>query len=341
MLRRLWYAFGVFLAVIVLGTAGYVVVEGWDVFDALYMTVITMGGVGFREVHPLSASGMVWTMLLIFSGVGALGFAVVTVTDFMVEGHFSGLLEGRRMEKRIAAMSGHHVVAGLGRVGSVVAEEFAAQGVPFVVIEQGDAALAHARENDWACVVGDATEEEVLRSAGLACARSLTAALDSDAANLFVTLTAREMNETLLIVARSTTPSAESKLLRAGANRVITPTEIGGRRMAAMVLRPMVADYLDIVTRGDGIELKLEQIALSEDDPFVGLSIADAHIRSTTGVFVLAVHGADGRVNTNPEPETVLVAGDRLIVLGTEQQLRSFAVRACSEPGVCYPDNRS
>lgn len=341
MTRRLFIAFGVFAAVLIGGALGYMLLEHWGIFDALYMTVITMGGVGFGEVHPLDASGRLWTMLVIVAGVGALGFAVVTVTDFMVEGHFSGFLEGRRMDKQRAALNGHHIVAGLGRVGSVVAEEFAERGVPFVVIDLEGPAIDHAREAGWVFVQGDASEEQVLRSAGIDRAASLTAALDTDASNLFVTLTAKGIKPDLFVVARATTPSAEAKLVRAGADRVITPTEIGGRRMAAMVLRPMVADYLDIVTRGDGIELKLEQIELASDDPFVGLTISAAHIRSTTGVFVLAVYGADGGVSTNPHPETVLRAGDRLVVLGTEEQLRAFAVRACAEPGVCYPDYRS
>jgi voltage-gated potassium channel len=253
MTRRLGYAFAVFAAVIVLGSLGYVAIAGWGLFDALYMTVITMGGVGYREVHPLTPAGQLWTMLVIFSGVGALGYAVVTVTDFMVEGHFSGLLEGRRMDRLIAGMTGHHVVAGLGRVGTVVGDEFEAAGVPFVVIDADDAAIAHAKEKGWAWVKGDATEETTLREAGIERARSLTAALDSDAANVFVTLTARGLSRDLMVVARATTPSAESKLLRSGADRVITPTEIGGRRMAAMVMKPMVVDFLDVVTHGHEI----------------------------------------------------------------------------------------
>jgi voltage-gated potassium channel len=330
MLRRLWQAVAVFAGVTVLGTLGYVLLEGWSPFDALYMTVITMGSVGFREVHALSVVGQVWTMLVIVAGVGALGFAVVTVTDFMVEGHFAGLVEGRRMQKRIARMDRHHVIAGMGRVGSVVAEEYAAKGVDFVVVDNTPAAIEHAREHEWAYVDGDATEEEVLREAGIERAASLMAALDGDAANLFVTLTARGLNPELFIVARAALPSAESRLQRAGADRVITPTEIGGRRMAAMVLRPTVADYLDVVTRGGGLEFKLEQITLSEDDSFTGLSIGAAHIKSCTGVYVLAIHSADGGVNSNPARDTVLAAGDRLVVLGTEAQLREFHTRACA-----------
>jgi len=339
MLRRLVYALSVFVGVMVLGTIGYVVL-GWPALDALYMTVITMGGVGYREVYPLTQTGQVWTMLVIVSGVGALGFAVITVTDFMVEGHFSGLLEGKRMDKRIAGMSGHNLIAGLGRVGSVVAEEFASQSCSFVVMDTDDDALALARARDWAFVRGDATEESTLKAAGIERARSLTAALDSDADNVFVVLTARGISSDLFIVSRATTPSAEDKLRRSGADRVITPTEIGGRRMASMVMRPRVVDFLDIVTDGQRTELKLEEISLSAGDPFVGMTIADAHIRSTTGAYVLAIHGADGSVNSNPSSETVMQGGDRLVVLGSDDQLRTLAEGACTDAEVCYPRRR-
>ncbi len=340
MVRRLIYALSVFVAVVVIGTAGYMVLAHWNLLDALYMTVITMGGVGYREVHPLTQGGQLWTMLVIVSGVGALGFAVITVTDFMVEGHFSGILEGRRMDKRIAGMSGHHVVAGLGRVGSVVGDEFDAQKVPFVVIDTDEAAVARAQERGWAWIRGDATEESTLKEAGIERARSLTAALDGDAANVFVILTARGLSPDLFIVARATTPSAEDKMRRSGADRVITPTEIGGRRMASMVMRPRVVDFLDVVSGGQRTEFKLEEITLGAGDPYVGITIADAHIRSQTGAYVLAIHAADDSVNSNPASETVMRAGDRLVVLGSDEQLRALANRACTDANVCYPQGR-
>jgi voltage-gated potassium channel len=339
MLRRLVYALSVFLAVVVVGTLGYVVIAGWPLLDALYMTVITMGGVGYREVYPLTQAGQIWTMLVIVSGVGALGFAVITVTDFMVEGHFSGILEGRRMDKRIAGLTGHNVVAGLGRVGRVVAEEFAAHGAPFVVIDASEDALSCAREKGWAWIHGDATEEATLRLAGIDRASSLVTALDTDAANVFVTLTARGIAPGVLVVARATTPSAEDKLRRSGADRVITPTEIGGRRMASMVMRPRVVDFLDVVAGGQRTELKMEEITLSAGDPYVGATIADAHIRSQTGAYILAIHGVDGSVNSNPDSATLMRDGDRLVVLGSDDQLRVLAGRACTDAAVCYPQS--
>jgi voltage-gated potassium channel len=333
--RRLAYAFAVLGSILVVGTVGYMVIEGWDFADAVYMTVITVGTVGFSEVHTLSEGGRVFTMGLIIVGFGAIVFALGTIIDFMVEGHFSGLLEGRRMDKRIAGMNGHHVVAGLGRVGSTVAEEYAARGVSFVVIDLSDEALARARERGWAFLKGDASAEETLLASGIMRARSLVTALDTDADNLFVTLTARGMNPALFIVARSTVEAAEPKLRRAGADRVITPTEIGGRRMAAMVLQPVVSEYLDVVTRGEALQFKLEEILLGESDPYTGRSIGDSRIRAETGAYILAVHRAGGTVNTNPSPDLVLESGDRLVAIGTEEQLALLAGKACHSPEAC------
>lgn len=340
MVRRLFYTVLVFVAVLLIGTLGYVVLSGWDAFDALYMTAITMGGVGYREIHPLDAAGRIWTILVIFGGVGALGFTVITVTDFMIEGHFTGLLEGRRMRHRIDGMKGHHIIAGLGRVGFVVAEELEQHGREFVVIDVDDEALARSTERGWASIKGNATEEETLREAGITRADGLIAALDNDASNVFVTLTARGMAPDAIIVARATSPSAESKLIRSGANRVITPTEIGGRRMAAMVTRPDVVDYLDVVSGGAGLEVKLEQITLSEGDPYVGFTIGQAHIRSATGAYVLAVRHADGSVDRNPDPSLEMQADDTLVILGSEEQLRAVAGRGCADAEVCYPRQR-
>lgn len=335
MVRRVAYAFAVLGAVLGVGTLGYMAIERWPFLDSLYMTVITVGAVGFGEVHGLSVGGRIFTMALIIIGFGAILFALGTIVDFMVEGHFSGLLEGRRMDKRIAAMSGHHVVAGLGRVGSTVAEEFDERGTPFVAIDASEDALALARARGWAYVHGDASLEDTLTKAGLDRARSLVTALDTDADNLFVTLTARGMKPDLFIVARSTAASAEAKLRRAGADRVLTPTEIGGRRMAAMVLQPVVTEYLDVVTRGEAVQLKLEEILLGEGDPYAGRSIGESRIRTETGAFVLAVHHPGGAVDANPAPDLVLGTGDRLVAIGTEEQLAVLAGKACRSPQEC------
>lgn len=323
MLRRVGLAFGALAAVLVLGTAGYVAIEGWPWFDALYMTVITVGTVGFREVHELNRAGQIFTMVLILAGFGAVLFAFGTFVDFVVEGHLKGLLEGRRMGNRIKSLSGHHIVAGLGRVGSVVAQALADEGATFVVIESSEEAAAWAMEQGWLVLGADATDESTLIAAGIESAASLVTALDTDADNLFVAFSARALNPDVFIVARSSHQSSEEKLRRAGANRVMTPNVVGGRRMASMVLHPVVSDYLDLVTHGDDVEYRLQDIEIGAGSLFDGKSIREARVRDSTGAYVLAVQTPGGEVNTNPSPDTVMHARDRLVVLGTGAQIHA------------------
>jgi voltage-gated potassium channel len=327
--RRLLWALGILVAVITAGVIGYMAIEGWGLLDSLYMTVITVGTVGFREIHPLSRLGEAFTMTLILAGVGALGFALAQFVEFLLEGHLTGFLEGRRMEKRIAELSGHTIVAGYGRVGRVVARALADEGAAFAIVDSSAEALEAAHEVGWAFIDGDATEESVLLEAGIERAGSIVTALSADAENLFVTVTARALNPDIFIVARSSHESTEAKLVKAGANRTITPNVIGGRRMASMVLHPTVSDYLDIVTSGEGVEFRLQEIELTPTSPFVGKSIAASHIRERTGAQVVAVLHTDGRVDANPTAATVLQPGERLVVLGTPDQVAVLADVAC------------
>ncbi len=325
MLRRVRTAALLLLAVIITGTAGYALIEGWPFLDSLYMTVITIGTVGYREVAPLSDLGRVFTIFLIFAGVGSIAFSFGTIVEFMVEGHLTSLLEGRRMEKRVSALTGHHIVVGIGRVGSVVAKSLADEGVPFVVVDSCEECRVAAEEAGWLFVHGDATDEQVLLHAGVMRARGLVTAVDTDADNLFVSLTARTLNPSLYIIARSSSVTSEAKILRSGADRVITPNVIGGRRMAAMVLHPLVSDYLDIVTHGDEIEFRLDSMPIGSGSKLAGVTIRDARVRDLTGAYILAVRSEMGQINANPPSETVLGTGDELVVLGTRDQLAALA----------------
>lgn len=329
MTRRFIAALGILVGVFVVGTLGYMMIEGWSALDALYMTTITVGTVGFSEVHPLSSTGRMFTILLIVAGVGALGFAFGQLIEFVFEGRIQEIMEGRRMGRRLESLSGHTVVAGFGRVGAVVARTLADEGAQFVIIDLADEAEAEARESDWLFIRGDATEEWVLEQAGIHRAGSIVTALSADAENLFVTVTARGLNPDVFIVARSSHESTEAKLLKAGANRTITPNVIGGRRMASMVLHPTVSDYLDIVSSGDGVEFRLQEIELEPDSDYVGHSLAEARIREVTGAQVVAILKADGTVDANPSAASVLVAGERLVVLGTLDQVAVLAQKAC------------
>lgn len=324
MRRRLVIALALVVAVLIVGTVGYVVVERWSWLDALYMTVITVGTVGFREVQPLSDAGKVLTIVLVLGGVSAIAFAFATTLDFLLEGHLKGFLEEKRMNKLLAGLSQHHIVAGMGRVGSEVARSFAAEGVPFVVIDNCPDCVQRATAEGWPVLEADATEEAALRAAGIERASSLVTALDTDAANVFVALTARTLNPKLFIVARSSASSSEDKLMRAGADRVITPSVIGGIRMASMVLHPHVSQYVDLFDKAGG-EMRLEEVELAEDSPLVGRTLKDARITERTGVFVLAMRSRDGRVAATPASDTMLQAGTRMVVMGSVGQLEKLA----------------
>ena len=229
------------------------------------------------------------------------------------------------MNKQIDALSGHHIVAGIGRVGKVVAHEFADEKAPFVVVDSSEARIEQARAEGWLYVQGDATEEETLSAAGIGRAASLVTALDQDADNLFVSVTAKTLNPGLFVVSRSSTESSESKLIKAGVDRVITPTVIGGRRMASLVLHPFVADYLDLVTHDADVEYRLQEFDLPASSPIAGQSIRESAVRDRFGAFILAIRGADGVIDTNPSFDRVLKGGDRLVLLGTNEQLAAMA----------------
>lgn len=323
-MRRARTAALLLVGVLVGGTAGYMLLEGWGLLDAVYMTVITVATVGFREVHPLSEAGHWFTIALVFAGVGGIAYSIGTIAEFMVEGHLLELLEGRRMAKRIGELHDHYVVVGMGRVGSVVCRTLDEQGVPFIVVDQCEECVSEADENGWLYLQGDATSEEVLEAAGVRRAKGLVTALDTDADNLFVALTGRGLNPKLYIVARSSSLTSEAKILRAGADRVITPNVIGGRRMATSLLNPLVADYLDTVTHKDELEYRLEALNVSERSELVGRSIGEARIRDVTGSFILAVSSGGG-MDSNPSAGRVLKAGDQLVVLGTRSQLDALA----------------
>ncbi len=311
--------------VIVAATLGYWLIWDWSFLDALYMVAITVGTIGFREVHPLTASGQLFTIVVIVAGIVAGGYALTRVFNLLLEGQLQGYWEARRMNKRIEELSGHTILAGLGRVGSSVASALEHAGQPFVVVDQSEECVDSARAGGWLAIQGNATDEDVLMSAGILRAGSVVTALDTDAENLFVTVMARDLHPELFIVARSSHENNESKMLKAGANRVLTPNVIAGRRMATMVMHPTVSDYLDLVTHGSGVEFRLQEVEVPAGSPLVDRTIGDMRVRERTGAYVLAVRHRDGRIDTNPTADTEIHAGDRLVVLGTGSQVDSLA----------------
>jgi voltage-gated potassium channel len=314
--RRLEWALLVLVGVIVIGTVGYVAL-GFSPLDALYQAVTTISTVGFREVEPLTPVGQVFTMGLILLGVGAAFYAFSALMETLLEGRLAELFGRRRMDKTILAMQGHVVICGWGRVGQEIGAELAEAGRPVVVIDADEAKL----DGVPLPVVGDAAEDDVLQLAGVERASALVAAADSDAANSFIVLSARALNPSLFIVARARSGPSVAKLERSGADRVVNPQSIGGARMAAFVLRPHVAEFLDVVMHERNLEFLLEEVEVVEGSPLHGLSLRDSHIRDRTGALVLAIRDRAGRFMTNPAPETVVDAGQVIIGIGTQAEL--------------------
>jgi voltage-gated potassium channel len=321
--RRLRFGVAALVGIIMAGTVGYMAF-GFPWLDALYQTVTTVATVGFREVQPLSSGGQAFTIVLILVGVGTALFTFTQVLEVVVEGHVQELLGRRRMEREIARMTGHVIVCGFGRVGRNLVQYVSVAGQDVVVIDN-DPARATAAEGAGHVVQGDATTDEVLKEAGIDRARVLVTALNTDAANLFVTLTARSLRPDLFIVARARIESSEAKLIQAGANRVVNPQGIGGARMAAFVLQPHVAEFLDVVMHDGSLEFRLEEVPLPAGSPLAGRSLREAHIRDSTGALILALRDSGGGFTTNPPPETTLEAGQILIAIGTEGQLKALA----------------
>lgn len=317
-------ALGALSAILVLGTVGYIIL-GFDPLDAAYQTVTTVSTVGFREVEPLSGAGQVFTMTLILVGVGSALYAFAAIVETFLEGQLNELLGRRRMEQSIAAMRDHVVICGWGRVGRSIAAEVAVAGRPYVVVELDEERVADTAAH---VVIGDATEDRVLEEAGIARAAALVAAVDSDAGNSFITLGARSLNPSLFIVARARQHDSEAKLARAGADRVVNPQIIGGTRMAAFVLRPHVAEFLDVVMHERNLEFRLEEVVISPSSALAGKTIAESELRDRTGALVLALRDTGGGFRTNPHADTRIEPDDVIIAIGTQTQLDALLALA-------------
>jgi voltage-gated potassium channel len=316
-MRRLRIAVLGLLLVMAAGTVGYVVL-GFSPLDALYQTVTTVATVGFREVRPLDTAGMVFTIVLILVGVGTALYAFGVALEALVEGHLGTHMGRRRMDRYIDRMSGHVIICGWGRVGRASAAYLRATGHDIVVIDRDPERLAGLEHPH---VLGDVSDDQLLQAAGIARARALIAALDTDADNVYVTLSSRALRSDLVIISRARDESSKSKLIRAGANRAVNPQMIGGRRMAAFALQPEVAEFLDVVMHDENLEFRIEQVTIGFDSPLTGRLLREAALRDSTGVLLLAMRTGDGPLIADPPLETRLEPKTVLIAVGTPEQL--------------------
>lgn len=312
------------LTVLAGGTAGYVVIEGWNAWDAFYMTVTTVATVGFREVHPLSLPGQVFTIVLIFCGVGTAFYTVTLLATIIVEGGLHQRFKKRRAARMLENLRDHFILCGYGRIGSFIANELHQQGMQVAIIERDSERVQQAMERGWVTLEADASREEALAKAGIHRARGLIAAVGTDAENVFTVLTARVMRPDLFIIARVEADDAEAKLRRAGADRVISPYHIGATHMAQTALRPAVVDFVHLATSSERLDLSMEQVHINSDSALANQSIVDAGIRQRFGVIVVGIKRAGGTMEFNPPPEAVMRPGDELVVLGKTESVKAL-----------------
>jgi voltage-gated potassium channel len=316
------------VSVIAGGTVGYVAIEGWGAWDAFYMTVITVTTVGYKEVHDLSRRGQVFTVILLLGGVGAALYTFTLLAAAVVEGGLRKRFQRHRRVHMLETIKDHFIVCGYGRIGKLVAVQFGRQNIPFVVLELHPERVQAALDDGWLALEGEASREEVLKKAGIERARGLIAAVGTDAENVYTVLSARVLRPDLFIVGRAESDDSTRKLERAGADRVISPYQIGAVHIAQTALRPAVVDFVALATNAENLELAMEEVAVAPSSTLANRSILDANLRQRYGVIVVGIQRSDRRMDFNPEPSTTISAGDKLVVLGRPESLKKLESEA-------------
>src|SRR6478672_4460908 len=316
------------LGVVAGGTVGYSLIEGWDLWDSLYMTVISVTTAGYKEVHPMGRGGELFTMIVLTVGVATVLYTFSFLMARLVEGDLQARWVRGRRARMLDDLHHHFIVCGFGRIGQIVAREFSRQDVRFVIIERDVERMQQAIAAGYLAVEADASSEDVLKRVGISRARGLIAAVSTDAENVFAILTARLLRPDLFIIGRAETEDAKAKLVRAGADRVLSPYQIGGLQLAQTALRPAVVDFVQLATSSDNLDLNMEQVQIAEGAPLAGRSIIEANLRQRFGVVVVGIQRASGGMEFNPPPESVMRVGDYLVVLGQAKNLRELEAAA-------------
>ncbi len=321
--RRLALAAGMLLGVIAAGTAGFVAIERWSWFEAFYVTIMTVTTVGAGD--QLDSAGKIWTIVVVAVGVGVLTYTVLALVGYVIEGHLGDAYELGRMRRRVGRMTGHYIICGFGRVGREIADEFTAEGIAFVVVDSNEDSLRRAGAAGFAVVHGNAADVETLKAAGAERARGLVTAVDSDADNIYVTLSARVLKPDLFIVARANRADAEPKLRLAGANRVVSPYTMGGRRLASLAMRPTAVEFVDTVLSASNGQLMLEDFAIAPGSAWAGRPLGQL-IDDLDEALVLALK-RDGAMIFRPGPATELTVGDELVAAGPPASIKALEGR--------------
>jgi len=310
-----------FGGIIVFGTVGYSIVDHMPLFDAFYMTIITISTVGFSEIRPLSPAGRLITIIIIVTGISLGTYTLGLLVRIFVEGELQFFLGRRKLRKQLSDIKNHYIVCGFGRIGRIVSEELAAARIPFVVIEKNTDKAEELEKNGYLYLNLDANTENALRKAGIMTAKGVVTAVRSDAHNVFITLTAKDLRPDIFVLARTSDTSNEKKLLRAGASRVVAPYQIGGRRMAQVLKSPTVIDFIDTALMNTSLDLAIEEALISPDSKYNGLTLVESNIRRDFGIIMVAIKKSSGSMIFNPLPTEKLVAGDVAVVIGKREEL--------------------
>lgn len=323
--RKLKFIFIAFALLLVFGTLGYMILLKVNLVDALYMTVITISTVGFGEVGTTSAFSEIFSVLMIFLGVGVVGYAFTTVVAMLVEGRLVDLWKGSKMDKKISALDEHYIICGSGELADVIIEKFIKENLDFLVITDDRADLDDYSHHDILVIEGLATEEEVLEKAGISRAKGLIAALPSEVDNIVTVLTARNLNKDIYIIANSTSKSGSQKLMKVGANKTMSAVEISGKRIASLMIKPNIISFLDVVTKVGDVEMDLEEVIVKKGSYLENKDLIAAQIPNKTGLIVLAIkRNKDKKMLFNPPGNYIFETSDVLIVLGREEQVEKL-----------------
>jgi len=321
--------FGLF-AILIVGTVGFHNFEGWGYIASLYTTVVTLSTVGYGDYYPHTEAGQLFTVVLIIFGVGTMLYTVGLFAETLVEGRLQVILGRRKLDKIIEKMNNHYIICGCGRIGFLICKELKEEKIDFVVIDNNPEVILKIEEEGFIYCKGDATHDRTLLDAGIKRARGIVCVLPSDAENLYVILTAKELNQEIYILSRSEEEVSEHRLLRAGADRVMSPYTLGGMRMAMAILRPAMLDFIEITTSRQSLELQMEEITVCSGSPLIGKSIVEADIRQRYGLIIVAVKKDTGRMIFNPLANYQFEKGDMLIAMGEEENVKKFS-RVCLE----------
>ncbi|MBW1714557.1 MAG: potassium channel protein [Deltaproteobacteria bacterium] len=319
--RKLLFPIIIFLILLLSGIFGYMYLEGWDLLDSLYMTIITLSTVGYGEVREIGPGGRVFTVLLIIFGVSIITYTVSLVVETLIAGEIRSVLGRRKVSKKIKSLRDHYIICGYGRIGSIICKGLTRKAIPLMVIEKDEQVLEELEQDKTLCLQGDAAHEETLVEAGIEKAKGLVSVVSSDAENVYICLTARGLNPRLYILSRAEDEASERKLLRAGANKVILPYMLGGRRMVQAIIRPTVSDFLESAVHDQSFELAIEELTVGADSSLVNQSLVDSDIRQEMDIIIIGIKQKAGTMIFNPSSQTKIQSDDILIAMGRDKDL--------------------